>query len=309
VPISDISFFDCVKFCNKLSIECGLIPYYDDVVISHHIIKSKFKKLKFKTNPKSNGFRLPFALEWFYALVKGFDAYKNKSLSDIGAFEIDSSVEFVPMPFKHLKYSDKNEKMGSSLCDLKMLQDENHFRPEEIRYVKLGQPNSLGIYDMLSRLGEALGEISYTIDPDFDESDDMYIHDQSIFERYLKKLKKNKITSVLMSQYISQIDENRIKSYKFTDSKLVVSKYEACQFAWLNIFEFDHTLVNTKTENKETNNVCLKDYKIQSFDDSNFLKDLPSNFELGLPTVFEPFAVFNSPGVCSSLLIVKNIPR
>lgn len=294
IPIKNITFFDCITFCNKLSVECGLIPYYDDIYLA------KDSKLKFKPNYQSNGFRLPFALEWFYAFARGFEAYKNKSLAEIGAFEIDSSVEFTPIPFKHLKYSDENEKLGNGLCDLKILKGKNYLTSEEIRYSKIGKPNSLGLYDMFSQLGETLGEISY-YDP-LEYSDDGCEH--SIFEMYLMNLRKNKTRSVSMSQYISQVEKSMIDSYQKMQFDGDFLDLPNCQFVWLDLAEISRTM-----RDEESSIVDIKDYKIKDFDDSNLYKDFPDKFELGLSMHYDSTNSSFSSGDCVSLRIVKNIPR
>jgi len=300
IPIVDVNFLDCITFCNKLSIECGLIPYYEDIVVHQE------RKIKFKSNPQSNGFRLPFALEWLYALAKGFDAYKNKSLLEIGAFEIDPNVEFVPMNFKQLKYSAENEKMGNGLCDLNILQGKNYLTAREIRYLKLGQPNSLGIYDMISQLGEQLGEIECFDTLEEAISEEFY--QESMLRKLLRNLKKNKTLDVFMSDYIHQIDKTMIESFEkaklHEDSKDIFDYASFCQFFWLDLTDI-HFII----KNKESTIIDSKDYQMQGFDDSNLLKSNVSQFELGLPFSSLINEASSYVGECIGLRIVKNIPR
>ncbi len=61
-PIEQVSWFDCIAFCNKLSQELGLTPYYSLTSIEYTPDKS-IKRAAVEVLG-GNGFRLPTEAEW-----------------------------------------------------------------------------------------------------------------------------------------------------------------------------------------------------------------------------------------------------
>ena len=82
-PMTNISWFDAIKFCNDLSRREGLstcyeIPDLADDGISIHC------------NLSRNGYRLPTEAEWQYACHAGIPRYQYGELSDIAWFDSNS---------------------------------------------------------------------------------------------------------------------------------------------------------------------------------------------------------------------------
>ena len=65
LPVENISFYDAIEFCNKLSLAQGLEPYYYNFTSSTP-----------KENPAANGYRLPTPEEWKFA-AKGYAGSSN----------------------------------------------------------------------------------------------------------------------------------------------------------------------------------------------------------------------------------------
>jgi len=76
-PVDQVTWYDTVMFCNKLSLKLGKKPYYN--ISNEQYIKENDKTLpniksaNVTTNPQANGFRLPYEKEWEYAAKAGTD--------------------------------------------------------------------------------------------------------------------------------------------------------------------------------------------------------------------------------------------
>ncbi len=97
--VTDVSLIDIINFCNKLSIACGLQPYYKDpkwefyykskVIDRETYLKKKGSVVYFKcaVDSSANGFRLPTKDEWFYA-AKGGQEYRyfgSDNFNEVGS--------------------------------------------------------------------------------------------------------------------------------------------------------------------------------------------------------------------------------
>lgn len=68
-PVENISWFDALMYCNKLSEKEGLDKYYNISDIEYS--EGSIKRAKVTENKGANGYRLPTIDEWYYAAHGG----------------------------------------------------------------------------------------------------------------------------------------------------------------------------------------------------------------------------------------------
>ena len=141
-PVTNISWYDCVLWCNALSEMAGLMPYYiiDKTILQKHDFLSSYDNttdvIVTGVNKGADGYRLPNYREWVYVALGN----KNDSTLSNKFFGIGSEEEFS----LYANYNNKDWSVSSS-ADTTM-------------EVASKRSNSFGIYDLAGNALEWLDE-------------------------------------------------------------------------------------------------------------------------------------------------------
>ena len=98
-PVEQVTWYDAVMFCNKLSEICKKKPYYhiSNVGYGSGLHKKNITKSTITINPRASGFRLPYEKEWEYAAKAGTNNQwagtddENK-VGDVAWFGFNSTI-------------------------------------------------------------------------------------------------------------------------------------------------------------------------------------------------------------------------
>jgi formylglycine-generating enzyme len=147
LPVTNVSWYDCIEYCNKRSEKEGLAPFYFiDKKTQDTTIHDKYDNLRWTVGyrAEANGYRLPSVYEFEYA-SNGGKASKNyqyagsNDLKEVGWFWMNSGLKPLSGMWKH-------QFIVSNKC--------------KTHNVGTKKPNELGLYDMSGNVREWCYEYS-----------------------------------------------------------------------------------------------------------------------------------------------------
>jgi len=141
LPVETVSWYDCVEYCNKRSINEGLNPYYNidkDNKDQNNTNGIDDIKWTVTINKEANGYRLPTAAEWEYAadggqMSKSYTYSGSNNVDEVAWYWKNSGDKYLTGPWAWaalVKNNNKTKPIGSK------------------------KPNELGLYDMSGNVRE-----------------------------------------------------------------------------------------------------------------------------------------------------------
>ncbi|MCI7397562.1 MAG: SUMF1/EgtB/PvdO family nonheme iron enzyme [Spirochaetia bacterium] len=127
-PVENVSWFDAINFCNKLSVRLGLTPVYSldgETDVAKWTYTNLVKKDDIFQDKYASGFRLPTAEEWTFAAKGGqnFRYSGSDNIDDVGWYDRNSG--------------------------------------NKTHSVAQKKPNGYGLYDMSGNVGEWVWDYEY----------------------------------------------------------------------------------------------------------------------------------------------------
>ena len=151
LPVENVSWYDCVEYCNQRSLKEGLKPFYTidkEGKDPANVCELDSIKWTVTINAGANGYRLPFEREWEYA-ARG--AQKSKGYAYSGSNDADEVAWY----WKNSGDAYLNDHWRWPRLE------RNHCRTHP---VGSKAPNELGVYDMSGNVREWCFE--WYVDPD-----------------------------------------------------------------------------------------------------------------------------------------------
>jgi formylglycine-generating enzyme required for sulfatase activity len=141
LPVETVSWYDCIEYCNKRSIEEGLEPYYNiDKDKKDTINTNELDDLKWTVtlNTGANGYRLPTETEWEYAASGG---QRSRNYAYSGGNAINAIAWY---------WQNSGDKYLTGNWSWSVLEkNRNQTKPVGNKF-----PNELGLYDMSGNVRE-----------------------------------------------------------------------------------------------------------------------------------------------------------
>lgn len=164
-PVETVSYYDCVVFCNRLSISFGFDCYYEiknvkfyeyDVDSDYHL---SIRNADVKEIPTANGFRIPSADEFSFAVNDADD----KQLTPY-SFWVDTGNRAEDQANADGKYQEYVKDFKESCLEQDWVSENSEDQTHPVCQKK---PNDLGFYDLIGNVRKWTSKIVFSeIDDD-----------------------------------------------------------------------------------------------------------------------------------------------